>query len=287
MALLRVNVDNPGDKITEFGLGAKLYWERDNTSATGSFADATGSVVLDPDVTQYEIVDATGQVGHWYRTRIGTSLGAPFDEYGPVFQGGAVGAYATLDALREYVENPDNSKDNMLSDLLVQASASLDRKCRRDFFRHPQLTGTETRTFDGDGAARLFVRAGIVSLTSVGLAQLTGGSYTTLAGSDWFLQPDQPVDSYDSVVLSDQSGWVEPVAYGRRTWQLTGVFGFAAIPEDVVKATLDLAREWYRQGPGGGSPVGLNQFGTPLFLQGAPTTVRDVVENYARRTLVR
>lgn len=291
MALLRVNVDAPADKITEFGVGAKLYWYRDNTSATGSFADASGSVTLvgDPDPqTQYEIVDPTGQVGHWYRTRIGTSAGAPFDEYGPVFQGGATGAYATLDNLLEYVKPPNDEQNNLLSDLLVASSAWLDKKVHRDFYRHPQISGTETRTFDGTGSTRLFVRAGIVSLTTVSLAELSGGAYTALASSDWFLGPDQPEDSYDYVQISDQSAYYTwPLARGYRTWQLTGVFGFATIPEDVVKATLDIAREWYRQGPGGGGPVGLNQFGTPLFLQGTPNIANDIVAAYGRRTLVR
>ena len=277
--LIRVNVDNPADKITEFSAGAKLYWARDNSSATGAFTDGSGSVVLDPEITQYEIIDTSGAVGHYYRTRVGNAAGTLFDEWAPVYQAGAISAYATLDALREYVDPPDASQDNLLSDLLLQASTYIDGQCRRDFYRHPQVTGTEIRTINGNGRRRLWVKAGIVSLSTVELAELTGGSYTALASTDWILGPDEPIGSYDWIDLSDQSAYTEWFA-GYETVRLTGVFGQASVPADIEKATLDLAREWYRQGPGGGGPVGVNQFGTPIFGAGMPRSVQDAINTY-------
>lgn len=283
--LIRVNVDNPADKITEFGAGAKLYWQRDNASASGAFGDGSGNVDLDPEVTQYEIIDAAGILGAYYRTRVGNALGTLNEEWSDVFQAGAITAYATLDSLREYVDPPDDSQDNLLSDLLVAASAYIDGQCKRDFYRHPQVTGTEVRTLNGTGRRRLFVRAGIVSLTGVRLAELTGGPYTSLAGSDWFLGPDEARGSYDWIELSDQSAYTEWWT-GQATVELTGVFGQERVPEDIVKATLDVAREWYRQGPGGGGPVGVSTLGTPIFANGMPFSVQKVIDTYARRQLV-
>lgn len=290
--LIRVNVDAPDDKITEFGAGAKLYWYRDNTSSTGPFTDATGSVTLVATQSQYEIIDATGALGHWYRTRVGNSGATTFDTYSDPFQAGAKRTYATLDSLREVLfpgqTNIGASRDNFLSDLLVRATDHISARCGRDFFRHPQVTGTETRTFNTEyGSTVLLVPAGIISLTSVGLASYTGASYSTLTGSDWRYWPLTKADdmSYDGIVLSDQGGyryWYG--AYAGAT--LTGAFGWASIPSMIETATLDLAREWYRQGPGGGGPVGVNQFGTPMFAAGEPKSVRDAIARYGLTALV-
>lgn len=278
--LIRVNVDAPDDKITEFGAGAKLYWARDNASATGAFTDASGNVTLVSTQTQYEIIDATGAVGHYYRTRVGNTGGTSFDEWAPVFRAGASSAYATLDALREYVNIPNTSQDNLLSDLLVDASGYLDAKCERDFYRHPQVTGTEVRTFDGTGRRYLNVRLGIVSLTEVAVATQTGGTFTSLSASDWLLGPTDRSEGWTAtqVLLSNTgSGYFYP---GFNTVRLTGVFGWSEPPAMIRKATLDLAREWYRQGPGGGGPVGVTQFGTPIFGMGMPLSVKQAIEHY-------
>lgn len=281
MALIRVNVNAPDDKITEFSSGAKLYWARDNTSATGSFTDASGSTALVATQSQYEIVDNTGAEGHYYRTRVGNSGGTLFEPWSAVFQLGAPIAYANFDDLREMLNLPDASQDNVLADLLADASGWIDAECGRDFYRHPGVTGTEIRTFNGNGSSWLPVAAGIVSLTTVEVAQTTGASYTTVASTGWFLEPrDKASDlSYSAVALSDfgpQFYW--PPGYA--TVRLTGVFGSATIPPLIKKAALDLAREAFRQGPGGGGPVGINQFGTPIFGGGMPASVTRAIARY-------
>jgi hypothetical protein len=276
---IRVNVDAPADKIVEFSSGAKLYWARDNTSSAGAFADASGFVALVATQSQYEIVDTGGALGHFYRTRIGNTGGTLFDEWSTPFQAGAVAAYASLDALREYISAPDDSPNNLLSDLLVDASGYLDARCERNFYRHPAVTGTEVRTFDGSGTHRLRVRLGIISLDTVEVAVMTGAPYT--ATTSYLLAPaDKPdADPYSTIVLTGLSS--PPVWYrGYATVKLTGVFGWSAVPALIRKATLDLAREWYRQGPGGGGPVGINQFGTPIFGGAEPKSVKDAIAQY-------
>lgn len=285
--LIRVNVDAPDDKITEFGAGAKLYWARDNTSATGSFGDASGSVTLSPTTTQYEIIDTAGGVGHFYRTRVGNSGATLFDEWSEVFQAGAITSYATLDSLKEILKMPDGSRDNLLSDLLLDATAAITRECERDFFRHPAVIGEEIRIFDGSGNAKLRVDAGIISLSKVELATGTGQDFTELAATDWLYWPTslRPDWSYTALRLSD-SGSYSTWYRGYGNVRLTGVFGFAAIPRDIQRATLDLAREWYRQGPGGGGPVGVNQFGTPIFGGQIPQSVRSALANWNARHVI-
>jgi hypothetical protein len=276
-----VNVDSPADKITEFGAGAKLYWYRDNTSATGAFTDATGSVTLDPLVTQYEIVDSTGAAGHYYRTAIGNVSGTVFDPYSAVFQAGAKSAYATLADLREYLDLPDDTPNNLVSDLLIRASAFIDAKCGRTFYRAPQVSGTEIRTYDSSDLYRngTTLVEDIVSLTTLELSWLTGGAFTALAGTDWFLYPARPDSGwpYTELRLSDVGARYEYPG-GYRVIRLTGAFGWPAVPPLIETATLELAREMYWQGRGG-RQVGL-EFGR------LPPLVDEAVRIYRREPWV-
>ena len=57
--------------------------------------------------------------------------------------------------------------------------------------------------------------------------------------------------------------------------RLTGVLGFPSVPEAVRNACVDMAREAYRQGPGGGpAQVGTSVLGAPVFLTGFPNSFR-------------
>ncbi len=281
---IRQSVDAVDDVLRDRGAGARIEIQRDTTSAFAAPTSLT-NVTLIATQTQYEIYDSAGTAGNWYRTRLATSTGTQPSDW-VVFQAGALTAYATLDDVREYLGLPDDSHDNLLSDLLVQASAYLDEKCRRDFYRHPQVSGTEVRLYDVTGRTTGNIVDDIVSLTTVEWAYYTGGAFTALTATDWMLQPQNPRRGwpYEEVALSDLAVGLVSFYRGRRTARLTGVFGFAAVPDMIAKATLDLVREWYRQGPGGGGPVGVNQFGTPIFGGGEPKSVKDAVEAYRRRT---
>jgi hypothetical protein len=282
--LIRVNVDNPGDRITEFGAGAKLYWARDNASATGAFTDASGSTALVATQTQYEIIDTTGAVGHYYRTRIGNTGGTSFDTWSDVFQAGAPGAYASIDALREFLQLPDFSRDNVLSDLLARVTDKITLSLGFDFFRHPAVTGTEIRTYDGDNRSWLHVTQGINSLTLVRLAVATGYTYSSLAATDWKLRmPVQAGGPYLSLELTGVASY--PTIYtGHDTLELTGVFGYLTIPAAIEQATLMWAADLYRLGAGGGSPLSATgeEFGQARFIGGMPRFTWETVEEYRK-----
>jgi len=286
--LLRVNVDNPGDKITEFGAGAKLYWARDTASPVGTFTSASGNVTLVATQTQYEIIDTTGAPGHYYRTRIGNTGGTLFDDWSPVFQAGAPDTYATVDALRELLRLPDDSRDNQLADLLRQVTAKINGPppygLGFDFFRLPAVTGTEIRTYDGDNRSWLQVKEGIVSLTTAEIAPTTGSSYSALAAADWVLRsPVQAGGPYLAVELTGVGAYTR-IWSGYNIIRLTGVFGYASIPDDIVRATLSWAADLYRLGAGGGSPLSATgeEFGgvETTFLGGMPRFTWETLESY-------
>ena len=277
---LRLNVDAVDDELRDRGAGAKIEIQRDTTSAFAAPTDLT-DVPLVLGQEAYEVFDATGSTSNWYRFRLNNSGETLPSAWSDPFRAGDNVAYATVESLREYLGLTGIAKDNLLADLLLDASRYIDMEVGHDFRRHPATSGTEVRTYTTDGGNLLKVPEGIVSLTQVRLAVYSGGSYSTLAGSDWALYPTEvmPDETYRGVVLSDLGTY--------RDWytaldgaELTGVFGYTTVPRVVQKATLDLAREWYRQGPGGGAPTAVNQFGTPIVLAGLPTTVREVIAHY-------
>ncbi len=290
--LLRVSVDNPADKITEFGAGAKLYWARDNTSAAGAFTSASGNTPLVAGQTQYEVVDGSGAVGHYYRTRIGNTGATLFDTYAPVFQAGAPQTYATIDALRELLQLPDDSRDNLLSDILRRVTVKINTSLGFDFFRHPAVSGSEVRTYDGTGGGTISDVQGFASVSQVRWASTTGGIWTAAVATDYLLRlPVQADGPYLNLTVSGQG--LRYWYYGYGTVEVTCVRGYASIPEDIEQAALYWAADLYRVGAYGGSQfgtsatigggVGLEESGQSRFAGGMPRITWETVEDYKRR----
>ena len=294
MNIIRPTVDNPDEILTGFGAGALGRCEFSADGSTGWTEFATFAIVT--GTTQYTVYHAAGATTTWYRLRYSKALpgvAADYSGYGASFQATALAAYASLDDLLETMTTPSTDDNNVLSDFLVRASDRVDQLCGRQFYRNPQVSGDGTFTLHvtNPRTNRLSAALGhgidIVSVTSLSLAYYTGGPLGTVAlgASGYFLWPDvvplgQP---YTDLILSDYTGtyYYWPRGYG--TIVLTGVLGFPSVPPLVQQATIDLAREWFRQGPGGGGPVGINAFGTPVFGPGTPSSVMDLYNSDYRR----
>lgn len=277
--LITLNLDtDPDDIITGYGAGALIRLERDTTSAFAAAVEfATTAVVV--GTTQYEIWDAIGTSTSWYRWRVSRSDGTTPSAYVAGFQAGQLAGYATVQALRETLGLPDNSRDNLLADCLRRASDWIGAECNRDFYRHPQVTGTEVRTYHLR-AATTYIRDDIISLTTVEYALGTGQAYTVLTAANYTLDP-ATVDGvpFDALYLSDV-GILSSFSAGYATVRLTGVFGYLTVPGLIEQATLDLAREMYQQGPGGRT-VGVDFGRLPLSVQRAIAKFRRYIAVFA------
>lgn len=286
---LIVNVDNVNDlrSTAAYGTGALLRLERSSLPDSG-FAETATTPLVD-DQTQYEFWDSTGTSSHYYRSRVSNGAATSYSDYSNVFRGTDRQAYATLDSLLETMDLPDESRYNVLSDMLVRASDHIDRNFGRRFYRDPGVSGDGTWTFNVryPGARRLSEAIGpidIVSVTSLGIAASTGESFDTVTEgatgfylSEGLLPGDPP---YTDLLLSDigSSYLTFPTGYG--VVQLVGVRGFPSVPPMVEQACIDLAREWYRQGPLGGGPVGITATGIPVFGPGTPTSYQQAWADY-------
>lgn len=283
------------DLIAQFGEDAKLYLYR-AAAEEGPYSEVVAAAtVLVAGTDRYELQDPAGAPGiSWYKPRVGDAGGTLFagdpsvtdpsdGEYIAPFLSTSLTAYATLDQLKRTIKTVADTNDAVLEGYLGDASAFIDGKLHRRFYRDPQVSGTTTRTFRVTRSSASLCRAvrrgiDIISVTTITVADGTGATPTELAAADWYLlDPDYEGHPSPDLVLSDvgtRSTW--PIGFD--TVSITGVFGFPAVPDAIRRATLEIAREMHRQGAGGaGAAQGVNQYGVPVFMTGYPPTVREVL----------
>lgn len=159
--------------------------------------------------------------------------------------------YADLDTLKAHlnIETADTSRDTLLSQALSTASRGIDRTTGRRFYLDSSAV---QRTYRPSGRV-VFEVDGEVLLTD-DIGSTTGLIVETGSGSTW-----TAVTGYETVpdnALADG----RPITGLRRpngiwTWQassttrvrVTARFGWPAIPDDVVQATLIQAARLYRR----------------------------------------
>ncbi|HET7128928.1 MAG TPA: hypothetical protein VFJ93_07630 [Gaiellaceae bacterium] len=211
-------------------------------------------------------------------------------------------AYAELEDLLATMSVAPGDADTQatLDTLLDDASDAITEMCGRSFYQ----TAQETRTYDIVGARSRVGDAqvyrtnvlsdaigypiDIVSISSLELAWQTGGTFVDVpqGSTGWTFLPDYPKPGwpYEDVILSDIAGDFRFFPFGRSNLQITAIFGWPSIPALIKRATIDLAREWYRQGPGGGGPIGISALGAPVFAAGVPPTVRQAWRTFRLQT---
>ena len=297
--------ETAADLITGYGAGALLYL--DSAASSGGVYSNVTSTALVAGTTTYEFWDASGTSTTWYKSRAGDSGGTAYGAYSPEFQATSLEAYASLMDLRESMDLPGTDRDNYLMDLLRSASETIDAACGRQFYRSPQVSGDTTWYVDIERAdASSLVRAShggitttgvpldIISITTLGIRDNEAdASYTTIAAGDtgYYLGAGDGIGwpSAD-VLLSPQGADYTSYPVGKRGVELTGALGFSTVPLAVKTACLDMAREAYRQGPGGGpAQIGTNQLGSPVYLTGYPQSYRKLIAQgspYLRRSYV-
>lgn len=213
-------------------------------------------------------------------------------------------AYATVSDVLATMDLPDTSRYAFLTDLLARGAAFLNDRTGRRFWRDPQTTGDATVYFDvtrGGYDSLSFATEGlgttdgraldIISTTTLSVRESETSSYTALTeGTDFVLRrgvltgiagTDIPWEDVRLLPTGRYPTW--PTGYA--AVKHIGPLGFPAVPTMATLANVDLAREWYRQGPGGGpSQQGVNQFGVPVLLTGLPPSVKEFIAQYSKRS---
>jgi hypothetical protein len=225
-------------------------------------------------------------VGGWLGTVDGLPVGvAKAVEVIPV---GSIGdlSYATRLDLRTSLQrdDADESDPRILANMdaaLIDGTDRITEELETDFFRHP-TAGTEVRLVNGSGSALLHLHGGIVSLTQVRIRQTRLSDWVTLDATDWDLESRAADDGNQAIATvfpfdhlrlngtGSYSRWPK----GQRLIELTGVFGWPAIPRRAIEANVAMARQLIaadRTYPGG--VISPNEAGLPIM----PTRLPDAV----------
>lgn len=268
-------LENPDEILNagSFGAGA-LFRLQSSATEGGVYADVAGTgstptVLIVTGVRTYTGYDPSATTTTWFRYRVENAAGTKLSDFSTPFQAGGeeAGQLTSLFDVKQRLFGSDadsigTAEDENILSYIRQVSFKLQNRMGRRFARYP-LFGESTFYFDVDRTSReLSVPAGIASMSALEVASssqpASGGTYTTVATTDWFLRPLIANRDFGwpatSVCISDRAGsYFYP---GYNTVKATMALGWATVPDDIAKLAEDLVVEAHRsRGTDGSGPA--------------------------------
>lgn len=143
--------------------------------------------------------------------------------------------------------------------------------------------GTATRLYDGDGRDVLWIRQGVQSITTLEIADQTGGSYTSIGTAYYRLRPadhDRPTGWPAWKVRLTESAPM-PFTDGYDTVRVAGVYGWAAIPPELSQVAVIIGTRMFQARKSGESmAVGETDTGALIFRFLPETEYRHILERF-------
>lgn len=151
----------------------------------------------------------------------------------------------TLSAVRSFLQKPtaDTNQDTIIQSLITRASDAIMRYTQREFA--PTASAT-ARNFLSD--ERGYVSLAPYDLRSVSQVRMDTdtSSPVTLTTDEYRLRPvPAPLSVYTYLLLNPTSGHPS-TRFAQRTIEITGNWGFSAVPEDVAHAAILTVAAWLR-----------------------------------------
>lgn len=157
----------------------------------------------------------------------------------------------TLSDVRAALEIPasDTSRDTLISTLISQASDAIIDDASREF---APATATATRRFRVDGFNLNLEPYDLRTATTVVLHPEGTSPQTLTAGTDYQLLPiGAPSGTYTSLelsaVLAAIASSTTAFNFGYALLDITGAWGFAAVPPAVSRACIVTVASWLRK----------------------------------------
>lgn len=199
----------------------------------------------------------------------------------------ALATYVTVADLRARLNLPvDATRDAILEDICEETNQWIESYTGRVL----GPVASATYTFDGGGpdnpnSTKLDLwRLGVRAVTSLEVATTTGGSYTTLDPSDYFIRPtNNPNGEPGTHIYLDGQSFYS----GYNTIRVTMTAGFAAVPDDVRAVAIAIAtRSWHGRQSGQADVVGNTETGEPIVSKIIAPEFKRTLDRY-RPVLVR
>lgn len=273
----------------------RIQIERSATGGGVGYSNI-GSVTLAADTLEYTFYDVNGVASSWYRWYFSNAANTfPLSanrEYSTETQPAAEddGLICSLGNVKQRLDigASDDDDDELLLDIARQVTADIQGYTKRRFVRSP-MNGTTTFLFDVRQASRtLWVVAGIASMTTLEVATQTGGAFTTVPTTDWFLDPPEQDRDFGwpatRVTISDVPSGSIPFFYpGKRVVRGTMAIGWETIPSDVAGiGEAAVVRRWKAKQSGQADIVGASEFGSRTLRFISPEE-RERLDWYAYR----
>lgn len=176
----------------------------------------------------------------------------------------AFGSYVTSTLLKTRANITDTTDDTVLGTICDQINQYIETKTGQVF----APIGSATYLFDGDNDRVIRYKRGIRAVSLLEIAEYTGGAYTTVPSTDYFLRPLNARTGwpYTRIEFTDLPsgtfGWF-PLGYA--TVRVTMTTGWAAIPDDIAEvAAVAAVRAWHAAQSGQTDIIGTDDMGKPL-----------------------
>jgi len=166
--------------------------------------------------------------------------------------------YVTLPQIHSRLPDLGTDHDTILAELIVQASSVVDTLTHR-----PDGFGmtAAVRLFDGSGTNKQRV-GDIVSVSLLRVRSGTTGTWTTLASTDYRLRPSSPMQPARWLEIVDGASGPGYFVDGYDTVEVTGTWGWPAVPKAIEVATAEITvQNWRSRG------AGVDQFGISEIQQ--------------------
>lgn len=296
-----ITVPDPDD-IRNAGMydtGALIRLQTGAT-ATGAFADVsgTGSTPTIPvaAATNYYLgFDPNGIGSSWYRIRYENAGGTRLSDWTAVFQVGdeSAGLLCSVDdVVAELGRTPSDDEKALIAAKIRQVSRAIERATGRWLAPRPtDPNSTTTLTFHTEPGFELHIPKGIRAITTLGVADqdqpASGGTYTTANAADYFIDPPASEREPDEPGKWIRFRW-NPAGTASYFWlatfgaQVTGSFGFAAVPADIQGVAIRASLRRFLGKGAAGTTVAIGPTGTEFVLPDLSGADREAIASYSR-----
>lgn len=182
-------------------------------------------------------------------------------------------AYATAQQMQDYSFLPTPEDEALFSDVLLRASRMIDQACQlAPGYFAVAGTGATAKTLRGSGLSMLRLPAYVPgSITAVTLDDADETAIT---------EPYVERDGY--LVFLPNSWRVTTIWSEYQAYKVTARWGFEAVPDEIVEATIELAVAIWRQKDGAFLRVvaDVNSGATGISGQAMPERVKMICNNW-------
>lgn len=148
--------------------------------------------------------------------------------------------------------------------------------------------GTAARTFDGNGNDRMWVRHGLQAISTLEIANETGGTFSTLSSTEYVLRPathDRPTGWPGFwVILTDKATTYGIFTVGFDTVRITPTaagWGWQSIPSDLSEVAAIMGTRMFQSRQSGEMlVVGSTDFGNAIVRFLPEPEFRAVLDRY-------